>query len=116
VSCHDLSEGGLAAAAAEMSIGSGLGANIFLGDVAQQNNMRNYEILFSESPTRFVVEIEKKNRLSFEKELKGIPFGLIGCVTKEKRLVIYGKEGQEVINLSVQEMRESWTQTFQEFR
>lgn len=116
IACHDLSEGGLAVAISEMCMGSDFGANVFLEEVATPEKMANYEILFSESPTRFLVEVAKKDKDSFEKELKGISFGLIGCVSKEKKLIIYGKANEQVAHLSLDELRESWTKTFKEFR
>jgi phosphoribosylformylglycinamidine synthase len=116
ISCHDLSEGGLAVAIAEMCINSGLGAGIFLEEVSRENNMFDYEVLFSESPTRFIAEVEKKKKNKFEKELKGLPLGLIGCVSKDKKLVIFGKDCKEIINLSLEELRKPWMDTFCEFR
>ncbi len=116
LSCHDLSEGGLAVAIAEMCIGSNLGANIFLEAVPQDKDMHNYEILFSESPTRFIVEIAKDKKEKFEKELKGLPFSLIGCVSKEKKLVMYASEKEEIINVNLSDLRDAWTKTFEEFR
>ncbi|MFA5271029.1 MAG: phosphoribosylformylglycinamidine synthase subunit PurL [Candidatus Omnitrophota bacterium] len=116
LSCHDLSEGGFAVAIAEMCIGSNLGANIFLHDVPKDNDMLNYEVLFSESPTRFIVEIANDKKEKFEKELKGLPFGLIGCVSQDEKLVVYANESEEIINLSLSDLKESWTKTFSEFR
>ncbi|MEI8349762.1 MAG: phosphoribosylformylglycinamidine synthase subunit PurL [Candidatus Omnitrophota bacterium] len=114
--CHDMSEGGLTVAVAEMCMSSGLGASIFLSDVPQAADMCNAEVLFSESPTRFVVEVEKGKKADFEKELKGLPVGLIGCVSKEKKMTVYANDSQELIGLGIEELRKSWTETFQEFR
>jgi len=47
-SCHDLSEGGLAVAVAEMAIGGGLGARI-----------RHDGDLFAEAPSRFLLEVSE---------------------------------------------------------
>ncbi|MFH1504761.1 MAG: phosphoribosylformylglycinamidine synthase subunit PurL [Candidatus Omnitrophota bacterium] len=114
--CHDLSEGGLGLGIAEMCISSDLGANIFLGEVPQSEQMLNYELLFSESPSRFIVEVDKERKADFEKELKQVPLGLIGCVSKEKRLVINDSEGKEIINLEIEALRKPWMDTFKEFR
>ena len=51
-SCHDLSEGGLAVAAAEMAFAGGVGADLTAAPEADD------VWLFSESPTRWLVEIE----------------------------------------------------------
>ncbi|MCK9574305.1 MAG: AIR synthase-related protein, partial [Candidatus Omnitrophica bacterium] len=116
ISCHDLSEGGLAVAISEMCMGSNLGANVFLKDVPKEKDMANYEVLFCESPTRFLVEVPKDKKQAFEKQFKDIPFGLIGCVSKEPKLVIYANETEATVNLKLEDLRDSWLGTFKEFR
>ena len=115
-SCHDLSEGGLAVAISEMCIGSGLGANVFLAEVPANKDLLNYELLFSESPTRFLVEVDKDNQKSFEKVLGKIPFGLIGCVSGEDKLVVCDKNCKEVINENIESLKDFWLSAFDEFR
>jgi phosphoribosylformylglycinamidine (FGAM) synthase-like enzyme len=78
--------------------------------------MLDYEILFSESPTRFIVEVEKDKKEAFEKELKDIPIGLIGCVSENKKLIIYNKDCKEIVNLDIEILEKSWLSTFREFR
>lgn len=115
-SCHDLSEGGLAVAVSEMCIGSDKGAKIFLAQAPQQEGMLGYEVLFSESASRFIVEVAKDKQNEFEKELEEVNFGLLGCVSKDKRLTIYNKESKQIVDLEINDLRESWKNTFQEFR
>jgi phosphoribosylformylglycinamidine synthase len=111
---HDCSEGGLAVAAAEMAFAGRLGMEIFLGEVpfASRSQIpdkkRNDIILFSESNSRFIVEIEKKNQKAFEKIMKGIPFGLIGCVSSGKDFKVYGLDGKLVVKADVDELKEAW--------
>ncbi len=65
-SCHDISDGGLAVAIAEMCIGGQIGADLdleSLGDIAADVK------LFSESNTRWLVEVEPGKAGMFEKEL-----------------------------------------------
>lgn len=60
VSCHDVSEGGLAVALAEMCIGGRLGATI--------NNLPHDDLataLFSESIGRIIVEVEERSTPAF---------------------------------------------------
>ncbi|MDD5195214.1 MAG: AIR synthase-related protein, partial [Candidatus Omnitrophica bacterium] len=115
-SCHDISEGGIAVSVAEMCIGSQLGAQVFLKEAPQEKNMQNFEVLFSESPSRFIVEVEKKNKEKFERLMQNSPFGLIGCVCADKKLTVYGIQGQEIINSEVTELKQAWLDTFKEFR
>lgn len=116
VSCHDLSEGGLGVAVAEMCMGSGLGVNVFLGRVPKDPDMFDYEIMFSESPTRFIIEVEQENKAAVEEILADVPFGVIGCVSLANRMVVYNRENTEIINLEIKSLRQSWMETFREFR
>ncbi|MFA5008558.1 MAG: phosphoribosylformylglycinamidine synthase subunit PurL [Candidatus Omnitrophota bacterium] len=116
ISCHDLSEGGLAVAISEMCMGANLGAHIFLNEVPKEKGMANYEVLFGESPTRFLVEVPKDKKSIFEKQFKGLNFGLIGCVSKEPKLIIYANETETIVNLRLDELKDSWLKTFKEFR
>ena len=63
-SCHDLSEGGLAVAAAEMAFAGGYGLEIDLGKVPGKDLIRNDTVLFSESNSRFLIEVEERDRAS----------------------------------------------------
>ncbi|TBR15660.1 phosphoribosylformylglycinamidine synthase subunit PurL [bacterium] len=107
-SIHDCSEGGIGVSAAEMAFSGGLGMNIFLKAVPYQGNPRNDLIAFSESNSRFIVEVDKKNQKKFEELLKGVNFGLIGCVSKDKSFKIYGLDGKVCINSDVADLKEAW--------
>jgi phosphoribosylformylglycinamidine (FGAM) synthase-like enzyme len=69
--CHDLSEGGLAVAAAEMAFSGGLGWSLDLRRVPGYNLNRDDFILFSESNSRFLVEVSEKCEKDFETVMKG---------------------------------------------
>lgn len=115
-SCHDLSEGGLAVAISEMCAGSNFGADLFLKNVRVREKLRNYQLLFSESPTRFLVEVKPAKKKNFEKTFNKKALGLIGKVTKEKTLQIYGRNQERVVKLPLKNIQEKLTQVFQEFR
>lgn len=114
--CHDCSEGGLVVAVAEMCIGGSIGANIFLEEAPGAKGLRDYEALFSESASRFIVEVPKKNQEAFEKELANLPFGLIGCICDEPKLVIHGKACRQIVDVEVAALKEAWLKTFEAFR
>ncbi|MFA5059577.1 MAG: phosphoribosylformylglycinamidine synthase subunit PurL [Candidatus Omnitrophota bacterium] len=116
-SSHDCSEGGLGVAISEMAFAGGLGASIFLKDVPfkardqrlkTKGNMRNDFILFSESNSRFVVEVAKNDQKDFEKCLKEIPFGLIGCTDNKKVLTVYGLNNDICVKVDVDFLKQSW--------
>jgi phosphoribosylformylglycinamidine synthase len=107
-SMHDCSEGGLAVALAEMAFSGGLGMDVFLNEAPYTGEKRNDFILFSESNSRFVVEVEKKNKEKFEKALKGKPFGLIGCLNNKKDFKVFGLDGKICINADINSLKEIW--------
>jgi len=109
-SMHDCSDGGLAVALAEMSFSGGLGMEIFLGAAPyiKSAGINNEAILFSESNSRFVVEVEKNKQKEFEKLLKGAAFGLAGCLTSKPDFKIYGLDGNICVDAGISELKESW--------
>ena len=113
-SAHDLSEGGLAVSASEMSFAGGLGMEIQMTDIRCQmteNEKSDSNILFSESNSRFLVEVEPKNIKAFERALKGQPFARIGKVRKDKVLQIKGLDGKIVLKENIAGLKESWQKT-----
>jgi phosphoribosylformylglycinamidine synthase II len=109
-SCHDLSEGGLAVAAAEMAFAGGCGLELDLRKVLGKNLTRNDFVLFSESNSRFLIEIAKKDKEEFE-SLMGKYCALIGKVTREQNLLIYGLNGRVAVDASLETLRHSWKKT-----
>jgi phosphoribosylformylglycinamidine synthase II len=117
-SCHDLSEGGLAAAAAESAFAGGLGARLFLAQVPQQIELDPASqeeldqlseswsgdplhplcgcpqatsiLLFAESHSRFLCEVPEQHAAAFEALFADLPCGLIGEVIEEPRLQVIG--------------------------
>jgi len=110
---HDCSEGGLGVAAAEMAFSGGLGIELFLSEVPYKKPQadRNDFVLFSESNSRFIVEVEKKNQKKFEAQLKGLPFGLIGRVSERKTFRVYGLDNKICVNAEIGSLKKSWQQT-----
>lgn len=148
--CHDLSEGGLAVAAAESAFAGQLGARLHLAQVpysfmldpdaqerhsdlsAEHDGLELHPLsampeatsvlLFSESNSRFLVEVEPSRAAEFEKVLTGVPCALVGEVTTGKRLEVVGlprpareftDEPSElrttaVINADLNELKEAW--------
>lgn len=110
---HDCSEGGMAVAAAEMAFAGGLGMELFLKEapIDRSKIKRNDSILFSESNSRFIVEVKKEHRRDFEGILKGIPYGLVGCVSQNKEFKVYGMDGKICINADIAGLKEAWQKT-----
>jgi len=114
-SCHDCSEGGIAVSLAEMAFSGGLGLEVFLGEVVVDERLssqkRDDRILFSESNTRFIVEIRKKDKKSFESIMRGLPIGLIGCVSDKRDFRVYGLSNKKIIDVDISLLKKTWQRT-----
>lgn len=83
-SCHDLAEGGLAAAVAEMTIGSrGLGARVDAARAPAESGAGLGALLFGECPTRFVAEVPAERIEAFGALFRTLPWAVIGEVTAD---------------------------------
>jgi phosphoribosylformylglycinamidine synthase II len=128
--CHDLSEGGLALAAAEMSLASLQGVTLDLRHIAvgkappRPPSEENAQVeasdifpaavdivrLFSETPSRFLVEIAPEQLGTFEKHLRlnGVEdIVYVGIISHTDRFIVRDGE-EELINLGVSELQEAW--------
>ncbi len=110
-SCHDLSEGGLAVAASEMALAGDFGMELDLRKVPSDRIERDDFMLFSESNSRFIVEVSPKDKTAFETIFKGKTFAEIGKVTKSPRLKIIGLKGSSIAEIALGELRVAWKRT-----
>jgi phosphoribosylformylglycinamidine synthase II len=109
--CHDLSEGGLGVAAAEMALAGGYGVELDLRKVPSKAVNRNDFVLFSESNSRLLLEVPEKTRIDFEAVMKGKVCAEIGRVAKNPKLIVYGLDGAVVVEASLKDLRGSWKAT-----
>jgi phosphoribosylformylglycinamidine synthase len=103
-SCHDLSEGGLAVAAAEMAFAGNVGADLTEPATGLSDEAR----LFGESPSRFLVEVSPANVGAFTACFHGLPLAFVGKTVAEPRLRIVGTTGEWVVWASLAELKEAW--------
>jgi phosphoribosylformylglycinamidine (FGAM) synthase-like enzyme len=107
--CHDLSEGGIGVAAAEMAFAGGFGMVLYLGKVPLGESIaRSDAILFSESNTRFLVEVAPENRQRFEQAMRGVVCTAIGQVVKKAAFQVYGIREERVVSATLAELKEAW--------
>ncbi|MFB4165447.1 phosphoribosylformylglycinamidine synthase subunit PurL [Alteribacillus sp. JSM 102045] len=98
-SAHDIAEGGLAVAAAESLIGTGLGAKLTIKeDIAAQ--------LFSETQSRFLVSVPENKKEEFEGVIPEAR--AIGTVTQEEKLEIHSPSGEIVLQAEAEELESAW--------
>jgi phosphoribosylformylglycinamidine synthase II len=110
--CHDLSEGGLAVASAEMAFSSGYGVELDLNKVPRAKEVsRNDFVLFSESNSRFLVEVTAKRRDAFEALMQDAVCAEVGTVKKEGVLSVAGLDGKQALHADLEELRRRWKST-----
>jgi len=116
-SCHDLSDGGLAVAAAESAFAGGYGMSLDLfrvlwkGDAAGRSDAA---LLFGESASRHLVTVHPEKRDAFETVMSGNCFASIGEVTAEPVLAIVGLSGTAVVRAGLAGLKEAWQKTLRE--
>ena len=112
--CHDLSEGGLAAAAAEMAFAGGLGAemnlaNVPLANASESDGHPTLVRLFSESNTRFLMEIKADQAAQFEQLMGDTIHACLGKVTEAKQLRVTCGDTL-VMQADAAKLKEAWQQ------
>ncbi len=105
--CHDISQGGLAVALAEMCFARGLGAEIVL----KKTGLDPITELFSESNSRFLIEVDKGEEDKCDKILKGYPYSKVGKVTDDG-IVINSAEGKKLVELETKACYDAWRGVF----
>ena len=99
--CHDLSEGGLAVAAAEMCIGGRLG---LMMDLVDEDPLR---ALFGETNGCLLVETRPDDAATFEALFENLPKLRIATVTEDAILIIK-KEDKELCFAPVEDLVTVW--------
>ena len=133
-SCHDLSEGGLAVAVCEMVLGGDIGATLDIAGVnphkplqslsgsrergqsprlrgrGAEPHMRSDYTLFSESNTRWIVEVWRDETRRFEElmKMRGICTAELGEAIGEKSVMITNGD-IKLVALSLADVRAAWT-------
>jgi phosphoribosylformylglycinamidine synthase len=110
--CHDLSEGGLSVALAEMALAGNFGALIdiaamplveFGSDLQAADTVR----LFSESNSRFLVEVTADRESAFISTIKDVPHIRLGEVTDSGSVVIRSGK-KSIVQSPVEQLKKAW--------
>ena len=107
--CHDLSQGGLLVALAEMCFANGLGAEIQLEELSSDFVVR---ALFSETNSRFLVEVKPEDEEKFVKTMKGFPISRLGKVAADTLEVTAATDRKPLLQIPVNECYASWISRF----
>ncbi len=114
-SCHDCSDGGAAVALAEMAFAGGLGMDIAFSPrhmPAGQEPLLNDVLLFSESNTRFIVEVSDEKR--FLQSMKRLPVWKLGHVVKGGQFTIRTLTGKTIVDADIDELKAAWQRPFKD--
>lgn len=106
-SVHDLSDGGLAIALAESCLGGRLGAEIDLRGLCPSSGLSPAEVLFSETPSRFLVSVRSEDRPRLEELFGKEDYAFLG-VTTARPLISIQAEGVPILKCSLDEILAAW--------
>jgi len=106
LTCHDISEGGLLAALAEMCLGGGMGATIEL----PANERADYS-LFNETAGCFLVELA--DRAQVKELFKSIPYIILGRTTADTNISVT-QANNNLFNISTAKLFKAWQKPMQE--
>jgi phosphoribosylformylglycinamidine synthase len=114
VSCHDLSDGGLAVALAEKAFAGGFGIHADLRQVACEGALREESLLFSESQSRLLVTVRPAKQQAFESLFGDQTLSLLGEVTEDRELRIVGLQGEILVRSTIDDLKEAWQSPLRE--
>ena len=107
--CHDCSEGGLAVALSEMAFAGGLGVSARLAKVPfKGRRLVDDVLLFSETHSRFIIEVDPKNEKKLKSIFKGVALAHIGSVEATPEFIVYGLKDTVVINATIDDLKTIW--------
>ncbi len=107
VSCHDLSEGGLAVSLSEMAFAGELGASIDISSMRQASFIDVEVALFSESNSRILCEVNAKDATAFERTMQGLPCFKLGEVATHDRVAVQC-DGETILDMTWASLRDTW--------
>ena len=99
---HDCSDGGLLVAVAEMAFAGRIGIDLQL---VESHEIDLASLCFSETPGRYLVEIEAAQQLAVTAQLEqaGVSHAVIGRFAEHDRLAL-----NSMVNLSLNQLLETW--------
>ncbi len=105
--CHDLSEGGLAVAAAEMAFAGNLGMHLQIEALCKENFVDLPVALFSESNSRFLVEVPESCEADWQSHVAELACYRLGEVTEATELMIAAGD-RALVQLSLEQLKKVW--------
>jgi phosphoribosylformylglycinamidine synthase len=112
-SVHDVAEGGLAVAACEMAFGGDVGFEIDAALIAK--DLRADVALFSETNTRYLIEVAAKDVQAFEDHMRRheVAARRIGQTAGQRIVIRHGE--RRLVDLRLDEARRAWEEPVHRF-
>jgi phosphoribosylformylglycinamidine synthase len=104
-SCHDVSDGGIAVAVSEMCIGGRIGASLDISMIPNRTDVK----LFSESNTRWIVEVKEERATAFESRMENVTIAKLGTIGG--RSIILTDKGRPIVDLDLENAANAWRST-----
>ena len=111
-SCHGIYRGGLGIHLAMVAMAGELGVAVDLSRVPKTGAEKDHTILYSETPGRFIVTVDPRDRSALESTMDNIPCACIGTVCESPDFHVNGLDGNPLIRLPVSELKKAWKETF----
>jgi phosphoribosylformylglycinamidine synthase len=106
-SAHDCSDGGLLVAASEMAFAGELGLRLDFSMLPVTDGADVIARCFAETPSRFLLEVERRNIDALDQALKGTPYAIIGEFNDTQRMTL----AEADVDIDVADLREAWLRT-----
>ena len=110
---HDCSKGGLSIAVSELCMSNNIGCKVSLDEISS-NKLQNHQSLFSETHSRYLAVVSKKdlNQVKAILSKKKVSYNLIGIFEGKK--IIFEKNSKNIVDLSVDKTRTKWMSSLKE--
>ncbi|MBI3298693.1 MAG: phosphoribosylformylglycinamidine synthase subunit PurL [Elusimicrobia bacterium] len=112
LSAHDIREGGLVTAAAEMAFSGEVGVSIDLERVPRAKDAADpVTILFSESQSRFLLEVTPEKEKAFLKAMRGVTLARVGQTIANPILRVVDLDSRTLLEERLGELKAAWQRT-----
>lgn len=108
LAAHDISEGGLAVAAAEMGFSGRAGMELDLDRLPAAAGLNAMEALFAESTGRLLLEVAPEHVSAVQHIFAQQPFAVVGSSTAEHADLVILTAGEAVIQAPLRELKQLW--------
>jgi phosphoribosylformylglycinamidine synthase len=96
-------------ALAEMAFAGGYGATLIMKAIPYAGvALRDDQLLFSESNSRFLVEVSAENKVAFEQVMKDVTCKVVGQVLDNQQLFYYGQKENLCLRADINELKDVW--------